>query len=61
MNEVEFVLRRILKVGSEYANQRKQEPTDSPALALHRYKAQLALLNYLEEQFLERNENGKQD
>jgi hypothetical protein len=61
MNEVEFVLRRILREGHDYAKDRHQEKTQRPALALHRYTAQIQLLNHLERQFLERNENDKQD
>jgi hypothetical protein len=61
MNEVEFVLRRILKVGHDYAKEQNQTRSDNPALALYRYTAQLQLLNHLEKQFLERNENAKQD
>jgi hypothetical protein len=59
MNEVEFVLRRILKVGHEYANDQNQNRSDNTALALYRYTAQLQLLNHLEKQFLERNKNDK--
>jgi hypothetical protein len=61
MTEVEFVLRRILKVGHEYANEQNQTRSDNPALALYRYTAQIQLLNHLEKQFLERNKNDKQD
>ena len=61
MNEVEFVLRRILKVGYEYANDQNQNRSDNAALALYRYTAQLQLLNHLEKQFLERNKDDKQD
>jgi hypothetical protein len=61
MNEVEFVLRRILKVGHEYAKEQHEERTQSPALAIHRYSAQMQLLSHLERQFLERNLNDKQD
>lgn len=61
MNEVEFVLRRILKVGHEYARRENEDRSERPALALHRYTAQLQLLNHLEKQFLERTENDKQD
>ena len=57
MTEVEFVLRRILKVAYEYAERQKDTRSDNPALALHRYTAQLQLLNHLEKQFLERNKN----
>jgi hypothetical protein len=61
MNDVEFVLRRILREGHEYAKDQHVERSQSPALALHRYTAQLQLLNHLERQFLERNENDQQD
>jgi hypothetical protein len=61
MNEVEFVLRRILKVGHEYAKEQNEIRNDNPALALYRYTAQIQLLNHLERQFLERNKNDKQD
>jgi hypothetical protein len=61
MNEVEFVLRRILKVGHEYANDQNQNRSDNTALALYKYTAQLQLLNHLEKQFLERNKDDKQD
>jgi hypothetical protein len=61
MTEVEFVLRRILREGHEYAKERHDSRSDNPALALHRYTAQLQLLSHLERQFLERNENDKQD
>ena len=61
MTEVEFVLRRILKVGHDYAKEQNSTRSDTAALALYRYTAQLQLLNHLEKQFLERNENDKQD
>ena len=61
MNEVEFVLRRILKVGHEYAKEQNATRNDNAALSLYRYTAQLQLLNHLEKQFLERNTNDKQD
>jgi hypothetical protein len=61
MSEVEFVLKRILKEGREYAKEQHEERSQSPALAIHRYTAQLQLLAHLEEQFLERNKNDKQD
>jgi hypothetical protein len=61
MNEVEFVLRRILREGHDYAKEQHEERAQSPALAIHRYTAQLQLLNHLENQFLERNENDEQD
>jgi hypothetical protein len=61
MNEVEFVLRRILREGHDYAKEQHEERSQSPALAIHRYTAQLQRLGHLEKQFLERNENDKQD
>ena len=61
MNEVEFVLRRILRAGHDYAKEQHEERTQSPALAIHRYTAQIQLLNHLERQFLERNENDDEN
>jgi len=61
MNEVEFVLRRILNVGHEYAREQNRGRNENPALALYRYTVQLQLLNHLEKQFLERTKNDKQD
>jgi hypothetical protein len=61
MTEVEFVLRRILREGHDYAKEQHEERTQSPALAIHRYTAQLQLLSHLEKQFLERNKNDEQD
>jgi hypothetical protein len=64
MNEVEFVLRRILKVGHEYAQKEYEEKRHRPGVEkyyLNRYTAQVHLLQHLENQFLERNKNGKQD
>ena len=61
MNEVEFVLRRILREGHDYAKEQHEGRSQSPALASQRLTAQLQLLNHLEKQFLERNENDKQD
>jgi hypothetical protein len=61
MTEVEFVLRRILREGHDYAKEQHEERTQSPALAIHRYTAQLQLLSHLEKQFLERTTNDEQD
>jgi hypothetical protein len=64
MNEVEFVLRRILKAGHEYAQQEYEERRHRPGVEkyyLNRYTAQVHLLQHLEKQFLERNTNDKQD
>jgi hypothetical protein len=59
MNEVEFVLRRILREGHDFAKNQHEDRVGSPALALHRYTAQIQLLDHLERQFLEGNENDK--
>jgi hypothetical protein len=61
MNEVEFVLRRILKVGYEFAESERENDQISPASSLYRYTNHLRLLNHLENQFLERNKNDKQN
>jgi hypothetical protein len=61
MNEVEFVLRRILKVGYEFAESERENDQISPASSLYRYTNHLRLLNHLENQFLERNKNDEQD
>jgi hypothetical protein len=61
MNEIEFLVRRILKEGYEYAEKQKEEKSNNPAFTLYRYTNQLRLLDHLERQFLERNENDKQD
>lgn len=60
MTEVEFVLRRILKAGFEFAENQK-DGTSNKALAIHRYTGQIQLLSHLEEEFLERNKNDQQD
>lgn len=61
MNEVEFVLRRILKAGYEYAEKEREKDSTNPASVLYRYTNHLRLLNHLEQTFLERNNNDKQD
>jgi hypothetical protein len=61
MTEVQFVLRRILKEGYEYAERERKNDDLSPASSLYRYTNHLQLLSHLEEQFLERNENDTQD
>ena len=61
MNEIEFLVRRILKEGYEYAEEQKEEKSNNPAFTLYRYTNHLRLLDHLEKQFLERNENDKQD
>lgn len=59
--EIEFLVRRILKEGHEFARLEQNKRTDNPALALHRYTSQLRLLDHLEKQFLERNINDDKD
>ena len=62
MNEAEFVLRRILKVGHEYAKKEYEERSQTLGVEryyLNRYTAQVHLLQHLEKQFLERNSNDK--
>lgn len=64
MNEVEFVLRRILRAGHEYAKTEYEERSKVAGVEryyLNRYTAQIHLLNHLEKQFLERNPNGDKD
>lgn len=61
MSEVEFLLRRILKQGHEYVKEQSEDRSGNPALALHRYTAQIQLLNHLENQFLERDKDDEQD
>jgi hypothetical protein len=61
MNEVEFLLRRILKVGYEFAQEEYDQRSGTPAIALHRYTSQMRLLAHLEENFLERKTIVKQD
>jgi hypothetical protein len=61
MNEIEFLVRRILKEGYEYAEKQKEEKSKNPAFTLYRYTAQIQLLNHLERQFLEGNLYDEQD
>jgi hypothetical protein len=64
MNEVDFVLRRILKVGHEYAKQEYEERSKTLGVEryyLNRYTAQVHLLQHLQKQFLEGTTNDKQD
>ena len=62
--EVEFLLRRILKEGHEYAQKEYEERSQRPGVEryyLNRYTAQVHLLQHLEKQFLERTTNDKQN
>lgn len=55
--EIEFLVRRILKEGYDYAEREKEERSDNPASTLYRYTNHLRLLNHLEKQFLEGKQN----
>jgi hypothetical protein len=62
MSEVEFLLRRILKEGHEYAKQEYDERSQTLGVGkyyLNRYTAQVHLLQHLEKQFLEGKTNDK--
>ena len=59
--EIEFLVRRILKEGYDYAEREKEKDSNNPASVLYRYTNHLRLLNHLEQQFLERNDNGDKD
>jgi len=61
MSDVEFVVRRILKEGYDFAEREKEKDSSNPASVLYRYTNHLRLLSHLENQFLERNKNDKQD
>lgn len=61
MSEVEFVLRRILKEGYDYATKEHEGRLQSRALTIYRYTAHIQLLNHLEKEFLEGNQNDKED
>ena len=59
MSAVEFVVRRILKEGYDYAEREKDDDGLSPASKLYRYTNHLRLLSHLEKQFLEGKQNDK--
>jgi hypothetical protein len=59
--DVQFVIRRILKEGYDYADKERQNDSTNPASALYRYTNHLRLLNHLEKQFLEREQNDDQN
>jgi hypothetical protein len=59
--EIEFLVRRILKEGYDFAEREKEKDSSNPASTLYRYTNHLRLLNHLENEFLERNENDQQD
>jgi hypothetical protein len=57
MNEIEFIVRRILKAGDEWSRNEYEARRGTPAINLHSFMAQQQLINYLEQTFLE----GKSD
>lgn len=62
--EIEFLIRRLLRAGHDYAKAEYEQRSSSPGVEryyLNRYTAQIHLLNHLEKQFLERKEDDKQD
>lgn len=59
--EIEFLVRRILKEGYEFAEREREKDSSNPASVLYRYTNHLRLLDHLEKQFLERNKNDDQD
>jgi hypothetical protein len=62
--DIEFLVRRILKEGHDYAKAEYEERSSNSGVQryyLNRYTAQIHLLNHLEKEFLERNENDNQD
>lgn len=61
MTDVEFLVRRILKEGYDYAEREKEKDSTNPASTLYRYTNHLRLLGHLEKQFLERNTNDDKD
>jgi hypothetical protein len=63
--DIQFLIRRVLKEGHEYArddyDNRSRTPAGLEKYYLNRYTAQVHLLNHLEKQFLEGNKNDEQD
>jgi hypothetical protein len=59
--EIEFLVRRILKEGYDFAEREKEKDSSNPASVLYRYTNHLRLLDHLEKQFLEGNKNDQQD
>jgi len=53
MNEIEFIVRRILKTAHEWAAKEHQVQTETPAMSLHSYVAHQRLISHLEKTFLE--------
>jgi hypothetical protein len=62
--DVQFLIRRILKEGHEYAKNLYEERSQGSGVEryhLNRYTAQIHLLHHLEKEFLERNDDDKQN
>ena len=62
--DIEFVIRRLLRAGHDYAKAEYDERGSTLGVEryyLNRYTAQIHLLNHLQKQFLEGNQNDKQD
>lgn len=59
--DIQFLVRRILKEGYDFAEREREETNISPASSLYRYTNHLRLLDHLEKQFLERNEDDNQN
>jgi len=62
--DIQFLVRRILKEGQDYAQQEYEERSQRPGVEryyLNRYTAQVHLLQHLEKQFLERTKNDDKD
>ena len=58
--DIEFLIRRILKEGHDYAKKDYEERSQTLGVEryyLNRYTAQVHLLNHLEKQFLEGKQN----
>jgi hypothetical protein len=62
--DIQFLVRRILKEGHDYAKEEYDNRSQRPGVEryyLNRYTAQIHLLNHLEKEFLERTKNDEQD
>ena len=62
--DIQFLIRRVLKEGHEYALNEYESRKQGAGLDkyyLNKFTAQVHLLNHLERQFLEGNQNDEQD
>lgn len=62
--DIEFLVRRLLRAGHDYAKHEYDSRSKRAGVELYylnRYTAMIHLLNHLEKQFLEGNQNDKQD